>query len=81
MKKITLLLPLFLCLLVFSSCKKCKDCSCSQVVSQTGMPDINQTVEITDVCDEDLEEIEGTTTITQVVDGFTQNIEQTCDCN
>ncbi|MDB2613489.1 hypothetical protein N9Y89_02220 [bacterium] len=43
--------------------------------------DINQTVEITDVCDEDLEEIEGTTTITQVVDGFTQNIEQTCDSN
>ena len=81
MKKITLLLTLFLCLFVFSSCKKCKDCSCSQVVSQTGMPDINQTVEITDVCDEDLEEIEGTTTITQVVDGFTQNIEQTCDCN
>ena len=81
MKKITLLLPLFLCLFVFSSCKKCKDCSCSQVVSQTGMPDINQTVEITDVCDEDLEEIEGTTTITQIVDGFIQNIEQTCDCN
>ncbi|MBL6657644.1 MAG: hypothetical protein ISP73_03455 [Flavobacteriales bacterium] len=81
MKKITFLLPLFICFFVFSSCKKCKDCSCSQVVSQTGMPDVNQTIEINDVFDEDLEEIEGATTITQVVDGFTQNIEQTCDCN
>ena len=44
-----------LSLCVFSSCKKCKDCSCSQVISQTGSPDITQNVEFNDVCDEDLE--------------------------
>lgn len=81
MKKITLLLPIFLCLFVFSSCKKCKDCTCSQVITQTGVPDVTQTVEITDVCDDELDEVEGTTTLTQVVGGVTQNIEQTCDCN
>lgn len=57
------------------------DCTCTQIVSQTGMPDVNQTVEFDNVCDEDLDEIEGTTTITQNVGGISQSIEQTCDCN
>jgi hypothetical protein len=57
------------------------DCSCTQLVSQTGTPDINQTVEFNDVCDEELDELEGNTTITQNVGGITQTIEQSCDCN
>ena len=57
------------------------DCTCTQIVSQTGMPDVNQTVEFDNVCDEDLDDLEGTTTITQNVGGISQSIEQTCDCN
>ena len=76
-----LILPLLLFFFIFSSCKKCKDCSCSQIISQSGMADVTQNIEFTDVCDEDLEDIEGTTSITQTVGGFTQNVEQTCVCN
>ena len=78
-----IILPLFiiLCVGVFSSCKKCKDCTCQQTISQTGMPDVNQTVEMEGVCDEDLEEIEGTSTLTQNVGGINQTVVQTCDCN
>lgn len=79
MKNIFFLLSV-LSLCVFSSCKKCKDCSCSQVISQTGSPDITQNVEFNDVCDEDLEEIEGTITYTQNVGDLSQTIEQSCDC-
>ena len=57
------------------------DCSCTQIVSQTGMPDVNQTIEFDNVCDEELDDIEGTTTITQTVGDIVQTIEQTCDCN
>ena len=45
------------------------------------MPDANQTVEMENVCDEDLEEIEGTITYTQNVGGINQTVVQTCDCN
>tara|TARA_B100000963_G_scaffold197300_1_gene171695 strand:+ start:176 stop:418 length:243 start_codon:yes stop_codon:yes gene_type:complete len=79
MKKIFYLLP-FTLLFILPSCKKCKDCSCSQVVSQTGVPDFNQDVQLNDVCDEDLEEIEGSITFNQSVGGVTQTVEQTCDC-
>ena len=58
MKNIFFLLSV-LSLCIFSSCKKCKDCSCSQVITQTGAPDVTQNVEFNDICDEDLEEIEG----------------------
>ncbi|MAD12696.1 MAG: hypothetical protein CMC04_08255 [Flavobacteriaceae bacterium] len=79
MKKILFLLPvLFLC--IFSSCKKCKDCSCSQVISQTGMPDVTQDVDFNNICDDDLEEIEGTITYTQSVAGISQTVEQSCEC-
>lgn len=81
MKKVIYLLSIIFCFGIFSSCKKCMDCTCTQIVSQTGMPDVNQTVEFDNVCDEDLDEIEGTTTITQNVGGISQSIEQTCDCN
>jgi len=50
------------------------------VVSQTGVPDFNQDVQLNDVCDEDLEEIEGSITFNQSVGGVTQTVEQTCDC-
>lgn len=79
MKKILFLLPvLFLC--IFSSCKKCKDCNCSQVISQTGMPDVTQDVDFNNICDDDLEEIEGTITYTQSVAGISQTVEQSCEC-
>ena len=79
MKKILFLLPvLFLC--IFSSCKICKDCSCSQVISQTGMPDVTQDVDFNNICDDDLEEIEGTITYTQSVAGISQTVEQSCEC-
>ena len=55
MKKIFYLLPIIF-LFIFSSCQKCKDCSCSQVISQSGMPDVTQDVQFNDVCDEDLDE-------------------------
>lgn len=81
MKKTIYFLPILMCLFVFSSCKKCKDCTCSQIVSQTGVPDVNQTIELEEVCDEDLDEIDGKTiTINQTFEGFDQSIEQTCDC-
>jgi hypothetical protein len=44
------------------------------------MPDVNQNIEINDVCDEDLEDIEGTITFTQTVGGVEQSVEQSCDC-
>lgn len=80
-KKIIFSIFIILCVGVFSSCKKCKDCTCTQLVSQTGMPDVTQTVQMDNVCDEDLDEIEGTTTVTQSVGGMNQTIVQTCDCN
>tara|TARA_B000000441_G_C21553826_1_gene238856 strand:+ start:425 stop:670 length:246 start_codon:yes stop_codon:yes gene_type:complete len=81
MNKFFLTLIIFVFAFVFSSCKKCKDCTCSQVISQTGMADMNQTVQMDNVCDEDLDEVEGTTTITQNVAGINQTITQTCECN
>lgn len=80
MNRIIYVVFLVFCLSIFTSCKKCKDCSCSQVITQTGSPDVNQDVEFTDVCDEDLDDIEGRTTVTQNVAGVTQTIEQTCEC-
>ena len=67
-------------LICFSWCQKCKDCSCSQIISQTGMPDVTQVVEINDVCDQELNDIEGTITYTQSVGGVSQSVEQTCEC-
>ena len=90
MKNIFILLSvLFLC--VFSSCEKekCKDCSCSQIIyngfnvsTQTGAPDVTQNVEFNDVfCDQELEEIEGTRTyIVENEGGFSQTVEESCDC-
>ena len=70
-----------MCLFVFSSCKKCKDCTCSQIISQTDVPDVNQTIELEQVCDEYLDEIDGKTiTFNQTFEGFDQSVEQTCDC-
>ena len=80
MRKLMYLLPLTLGLFVFSSCGKCKDCSCTQTISQTGVDDFTQSVEFTDVCDEDLDAIEGTTTFTQGVPGFEQTVVQSCEC-
>lgn len=80
MKSINYLLIFLFCSFILYSCQKCKDCSCTQVASQSGMPDVTQTFDMTDVCGEDLEAIEGTTTITQTAGGITQEIEQTCDC-
>ena len=80
MKRLTYLHIFFICSFILYSCQKCKDCSCTQVASQSGMPDVTQTFEITDVCGEELEAMEQTTVITQTVGGITQEIEQTCDC-
>ncbi|MEC8616365.1 MAG: hypothetical protein VXY28_01555 [Bacteroidota bacterium] len=44
------------------------------------MPDVTQVVEWEDVCDEELEDMEGTITYTQSVGGVTQSVEQTCEC-
>jgi hypothetical protein len=80
-KKLILPFLVVLFLGLISSCKKCKDCTCEQTISQTGMPDMNQTVQMDNVCDEDLDEMEGTTTVTQNVGGINQTIVQTCNCN
>ena len=80
-KKLILPFLVVLCLGLISSCKKCKDCTCEQTISQTGQPDMNQTVQMDNVCDEDLDEMEGTTTVTQNVGGVNQTIVQTCNCN
>ena len=40
------------------------------------MPDVNQTVQLEKVGDEDLEETEGTTTVTQNVGGINQTVTQ-----
>ena len=44
------------------------------------MPDVTQVVEINDVCDQELNDIEGTITFTQSVGGISQSVEQTCEC-
>ena len=80
MKKV-FFIPAFVALFAFSSCQKCKECSCSQTVTQTGMADFQQTVELGELCGEDLEAVEGTTTFTQSVMGIEQSIEQTCTCD
>ena len=79
MKKVLDLLPLALVIFFFSSCNKCKDCSCSQTITQDGMTS-TQSFESTDVCDEDLENLEGTINFTQNIGGFEQSVEQTCTC-
>ena len=85
MKKIFYLLPI-LCLFIFSSCQKCKDCSCTQSITQTDQSDstylfqYTNTVEFTDVCDEELDDIEGTITFTQTSGFLSESVEQSCDC-
>tara|TARA_B100001939_G_scaffold319747_1_gene308084 strand:- start:340 stop:477 length:138 start_codon:yes stop_codon:yes gene_type:complete len=44
------------------------------------MPNVTQDVQFNDVCDEDLDEIEGTITYTQSVGDISQSVEQSCDC-
>ena len=44
------------------------------------MPGVTQVVEINDVCDHELDDIDGTITFTQSVGGVTQSVEQTCEC-
>ena len=51
-----------------------------QVISQSGMPDVTQDVQFNDVCDDDLDEIEGTITYTQSIGDISQSVEQSCDC-
>ena len=82
MKKLAIILPAIFCVTFMSSCQKCQDCTCSQTISETGMPDVNQTITIEDVCDDDLDNVQGTTSYTQTgVGGGTANVTQTCDCN
>ena len=45
------------------------------------MADFQQTVDLGELCGEDLEAVEGTTTFTQSVMGIEQSIEQTCTCD
>lgn len=78
---IKLLLSVLIVFTIFSACKKCKDCTCTQVISQTDMSDVTSQFTENNVCDEDLDDIEGTITFTQTVDGFEQSVEQTCECN
>jgi hypothetical protein len=79
MKKLVNLFPIALAIFFFSSCNKCKDCSCSQTITQDGQT-YTQSVEYTDVCDEDLDNIQGTISFTQNVGGIEQSVEQTCTC-
>ncbi|MDG1916333.1 MAG: hypothetical protein P8I29_00795 [Flavobacteriales bacterium] len=44
------------------------------------MPDVTQDVDFNNICDDDLEEIEGTITYTQSVAGISQTVEQSCEC-
>ena len=79
MKNLFYFLPIALGLFIISSCSKCKDCSCTQTITQDGMTS-TQSFESTDVCDEDLENLEGTMSFTQNIGGFEQSVEQTCTC-
>lgn len=79
MKNLFYFLPMAIGLFIISSCSKCKDCSCTQTITQDGMTS-TQSFESTDVCDEDLENLEGTMSFTQNIGGFEQSVEQTCTC-
>ncbi len=79
MKNLFYHLPMAIGLFIISSCSKCKDCSCTQTITQAGMTS-TQSFESTDVCDEDLENLEGTMSFTQNIGGFEQSVEQTCTC-
>ena len=78
-EKILNLLPLALAIFFFLSCNKCKDCSCTQTITEDGQT-FTQSVEYTDVCDEDLDNVQGTISFTQNVGGMEQSVEQTCEC-
>lgn len=79
MKNLFYFLPMAVGLFIISSCSKCKDCSCTQTITQDGMTS-TQSFESTDVCDEDLENLEGTMSFTQNIGGLEQSVEQTCTC-
>lgn len=79
MKKLFYFLPMAIGLFIISSCSKCKDCTCTQTITQGGTT-FTQSFESTDVCDEDLDNLEGTMSFTQNIGGFEQSVEQTCTC-
>lgn len=79
MKTLFSFLPMSIGLFIISSCSKCKDCTCTQTITQGGMTS-TQSFESTDVCDEDLDNMEGTISFTQNIGGFEQSVEQTCTC-
>lgn len=82
MKKLGIILPAIFCVTFMSSCQKCQDCTCSQTISETGMPDVNQSITIEGVCDDEIDNVRGTTNYTQLsVTGGTASVTQNCDCN
>ena len=82
MKKLAIILPAIFCISLMSSCQKCQDCTCSQTISETGFPDVTQTITIQDVCDEDIDDVQGTTSYTQTgAGGGMASVTQTCDCS
>ena len=63
------------------SCNKCKNCECTSVTSQTGMPDLTQEFSV-ESCDRDEQsELQGTNTVSQGMPGFEQQITTTCSCD
>ena len=82
MKKLGIILPAIFCVTFMSSCQKCRDCTCSQTISETGMPDVSQSITIEGVCDDEIDNVQGTTNYTQLsVTGGTASVTQNCDCN
>ena len=65
---------------LLGSCNKCKNCECTSVTSQTGMPDLTQSYSVESCDKEEQNELQGTNTVSQGMPGFEQQISTTCGC-
>ena len=65
---------------LLGSCNKCKNCECTSVTSQTGMPVLTQSYSVESCDKEEQNELQGTNTVSQGMPGFEQQITTTCSC-
>ena len=65
---------------LLGSCNKCKNCECTSVTSQTGIPDLTQGFSVESCDKEEQNELQGTNTVSQGMPGFEQQIITTCSC-
>lgn len=71
---------LLVVLILFSSCKKCAECTVTTTTKVTGQPPTTGTA-TTELCGDDLDEADGNvTTATSTVQGYTATITTRTEC-